>query len=67
MLSAGCCFFCRAGGVAASENRSRTDLIAFCVATMEMHHFPDVVLLVPHPSLLRLTGMGAIVPATDGH
>lgn len=41
-------------------------LIAFCVAPMEMHHFPDVVLPVPHPRLLRLTSMSTIVPAIHG-
>lgn len=31
---------------------------------MKMHHLPDVVLPVPHPRLLRLTGMGAIISET---
>lgn len=37
-------------------------LIAFCVASMKVDHLPHVVLLIPHARLLRLAGLGAIVP-----
>lgn len=41
-------------------------LIAFCVAPMEVHHFPDIVLPVPHSRLLRLTSVSTIIPGRGG-